>query len=339
MNDTPTISVIVPMYNVEKYLKTCITSILNQTFADFELILVDDCSTDNTLEIAKSFSDSRIKILQTEKNSGSPGLSRNIGIDAAHGEFLYFVDDDDAIVINALQILHDKMLETNADIVYSNTWMIPNDPEFSEVEGLQGTLMSTPKDPVSNDLSTRIWNELCKNYMHSVAWLCLYRRELFEGAEKIRFPVKYLAEDVFVHFDLLCATDKIVKIDTPFYIYRTNPNSVTRSNKNVSKAVESIFVLTDHVRKKLSTLINSELFVNQVCLSLLNGISSVYFLPPYLQDSTQTFHELNEGCKKIFGEQSEKSAFLLYAYLWGQNESIKRTNFRTELQNLMDNNP
>ena len=68
MNDTPAISVIVPMYNVEKYLKTCITSILDQTFTDFELILVDDCSTDSTLEIAKSFSDPRIKILQTEKN-------------------------------------------------------------------------------------------------------------------------------------------------------------------------------------------------------------------------------------------------------------------------------
>ena len=337
MNDTPTISVIVPMYNVEKYLKTCITSILDQTFTDFELILVDDCSTDSTLEIAKSFSDPRIKILQTETNSGGCAVPRNVGIDAARGEFLYFVDSDDAIVINTLQILHDKIIETNADIVYCNTWMIPNDPEFTSLEGLQGTIMSTPKDPVSKDLSTRIWNELCKNYMHSVVWLCLYRRELFEGSEKLRYP-NCLSEDVFVHFDLLCATDKIVKIDTPFYIYRTNPNSITRS-KNIVGALESVFALTDHIRKKLSTLINSELFVNQVCLSLLNGISSVYFLPPYLQDSTQTFHELNEGCKKIFGEQSEKSAFLLYAYLWGQNESIKRTNFRTELQNLMDNNP
>ena len=66
MADTPKISVIVPMYNVEKYLKTCVDSILNQTFKDFELLLIDNCSTDKTFEIAKSFSDSRIKIFQTE---------------------------------------------------------------------------------------------------------------------------------------------------------------------------------------------------------------------------------------------------------------------------------
>ena len=78
MSDTPKISVIIPMYNAEKYLRTCIESVLNQTFTDFELILIDDCSTDKTLEIAKSFDDPRIRLIFNEKNLGSPGVFRNV---------------------------------------------------------------------------------------------------------------------------------------------------------------------------------------------------------------------------------------------------------------------
>lgn len=340
MNDTPTISVIVPMYNAEKYLKTCITSILNQTFTDFELILVDNCSTDTTLEIAKSFSDSRIRILQTEKNTGSPGGSRNLGLDAARGEFIYFIDSDDAIVIQTLEMLHAKIVETNADIVHGCTWLLPNDPEFTELsKDMSVNTMSTLSDPVSKYLSIRILNELCRDHMHSVVWLCLYRRKIFDDGEKIRFPSNYLAEDFFVHFDLLCKTNKIVKIDTPFYIYRTNQNSVTKSRKHISKALESFFALFVHVEKRLSKLGEDENFIIQVNLSLLNCVSLFYFLPAYVDNSLQTFYELQKACKKISGEQGEKLAFMFYAYLWGQNESIKRTNFRTELQNLMDKNP
>ena len=340
MNDTPTISVIVPMYNAEKYLQTCINSILNQTFTDFELILVNNCSTDRSLEIAKSFSDPRIKILQTEKNSGSPGTPRNLGIDSARGEFLYFMDSDDAITIRALELLHNKIIETGADIVYCNTWMIPDDSEFTDLKGLNGISMSTPGDAVSKDIKRRIWFELCKNYMNSVLWLCLYRRKLFDdGEEKIRFPDYYLAEDVFVHFDLLCATDNIVKINTPFYVYRTNLTSLTRSKKNVIKALESMFALNTHVRNKLTKLTDDERFINNTCLSLMNGVSSIYFLPLYKENPTETFHELEKFFQKHFDSEVTNLTTILFAYLWGQNESIKRTNFRSELQSLIDKNP
>lgn len=83
------ISVIVPMHNAEKFLDLCVSSILQQTFEDMEIILVDDCSTDKTLEIAKSFGDPRIKILRTEKKLGYPGAVRNVGLDAAVGEYVF----------------------------------------------------------------------------------------------------------------------------------------------------------------------------------------------------------------------------------------------------------
>jgi len=341
MNDTPTISVIVPMYNAEKYLKTCITSILNQIFTDFELILVNNCSTDKTLEIAKSFDDRRIKILQTEKNSGSASTPRNLGLNAAKGEFIYLMDSDDAIIPQALKILHDKIVETDADIVYGCNWMIPNNPEFTELEGLDGNLSGTSNEPVSKDLMTRVWFELCQNHMNSVSWLNLYRRELFEGAEKIRFPDKYLGEDVFVHFDLLCKTDNIVKIESPFYIYRTNPNSITRKKQDISQIIEVMFAINSHIRKKLSPLVDNEQILNRACLSIWNGISSVYLIPSYRENESQILNEVAQyfGENKNLGEEYNNFAFIFYAWLWGQNESIKRTTFRSALQNLMEQNP
>ena len=334
MNETPKISVIVPMYNAEKYIKTCINSVLEQTFTDFELLLIDDCSTDKTLEIVKSYSDSRIKIIQNKKNTGNPGLARNIGIEAARGEFLYFIDADDAIIVSALETLYNKIIETDADMVYSCRWMIPNNSEFTELAGLDGHTQVTSLEPVSKDIKLRIWNELCHNHMHSVLWLCLYRRKLFEN---IRFP-NYLAEDVFVHFDLLCATDKIEKIDFPFYIYREHPDSLTHSKKNISKSIEAIMALNNHMRNKLKTLTDDEKFINNVCLSLINGISSIFLQPAYLEDEVKTFHEIEDFFKQNFDAEQTNFALFFLAYLWGQSESIRRTIFKTKLQEFIDQN-
>lgn len=336
MNETtPKISVIVPMYNAEKYLSTCIKSILNQTFKDFELILIDDCSTDKTLEIAESFDDPRIRILRNEKNLGSPSYARNTGLDAVRGEYIFWVDADDAILRNTLETLLTSLEASDADMIYSNSWLIPNDPEFTDLEGLVGKTQSTSSAPVSNNLATRIWEELCHNHMHSVCWLCLYRKEIFNGGEKIRFP-NYLAEDVFVHFDILCKTDKILKIEKPFYIYRVHEASITHSKKNISFAIESTFALTEHIRKKLTPLINDEKFINLVCLSLINGVSSIFFLPAFREDGTKTFHEIETLFKKKFGDSGTNLAEIFYAYLWGQNESIKASELKKALQALLD---
>ena len=90
MNGAPKVSVIVPMYNAERFINFCVASILEQTFKNFELILVDDCSTDKTLDVVKNFSDKRIKILRTKKNLGYPGAVRNVGLDAATGKYIFF---------------------------------------------------------------------------------------------------------------------------------------------------------------------------------------------------------------------------------------------------------
>ena len=122
MSDAPKVSVVVPMYNAERFINFCVTSILQQTFENFEVILVDDCSTDKTLDIVKKFDDARIKILRTKKNSGYPGAVRNVGLNAATGKYIFFMDHDDSILPNAFEVLVDVAEKNNADAVNTTTW-------------------------------------------------------------------------------------------------------------------------------------------------------------------------------------------------------------------------
>lgn len=333
---TPMISVITPMYNAEKFLGTSIDSVLNQTFTDFELILIDDCSTDKTLDIAKSFSDSRIRILQTEKNLGNPGMARNIGLDAARGEYFYFVDADDAIMKSALETLLKIIIETKSDIVYCSKWFVPDDSNFTKLAGkMSANLQQTSNEPVSDDLMRRIWDELCMHGMHSVLWLCLYHRKVFNGENKIRFP-NFLAEDVFVHFDILFAGHKITKIDKPFYFYRKNPDSLTQSKKNIAQTVDTIFAINQHIRKKLRTVNVEPLYIHNVTLSIINGITSVMLLPALRENPAKIFDEMENYLEEKFGVESENLATMFYNYLVSQNEWLKRMNMKDELQGILD---
>ena len=107
MNSTPYFSIIVPMYNVERYIKICVDSILAQTFQDFELIIVDDCSTDNSYKICTELygGNKKVRLLRHEKNLGQ-GIARNFGLKKATGKYIWFIDSDDAIVPHSLEKLH-----------------------------------------------------------------------------------------------------------------------------------------------------------------------------------------------------------------------------------------
>ena len=107
MNNSPYFSIIVPMYNAERYIKICVDSILDQTFQDFELIIVDDCSTDNSYKICNELygNNEKVRLFRHEKNQG-PSAARNLGLKTATGEWIWFVDSDDAIIPNALEKLH-----------------------------------------------------------------------------------------------------------------------------------------------------------------------------------------------------------------------------------------
>ena len=173
-----------PMYNVEKYVGCAIQSLLNQTFKDFEAILVDDCSTDNTLKVAKSFDDPRVKVFKNKNNLGA-GKTRNRGVSLASGEYIYFFDSDDALLPNALEVLFDNAFKTDSDVVTSTVYLLSTDNEFQTLRNLNcQVIRAGAMSKVSDDLKVRIWEDYAMHKTHCAPWLNLYRKAIFEGSGK-----------------------------------------------------------------------------------------------------------------------------------------------------------
>lgn len=322
-NTTPKISVIVPMYNVEKYLSLCISSILNQTFKDFELILIDDCSTDNTLKVAESFSDSRIRILRNEKNSGAPGAVRNIGIDAAQGEYIVFCDSDDAILPEELEVFFNTAEKNNADIVNTTKWYTSKNPNFQNLKNLSVQLSSmAPILPVSSDLKTRIAQEFLQNRIHISPVIFLYRREILLN-NKIKFPSELkIAEDVAFNFEVVCATDKIVKIDKPFYIRRVRSDSISHSTGKIQSNIQCLMNLHKHIEEKLLPLNDFE-FTQKVLNYWTNHVTGTYILPFVRNGNFETVLEMSKALQPIFEKNSSFVLTLLQAYSQARLFNVK----------------
>lgn len=329
--NAPKISVVVPMYNVEKYLRLCISSILAQSFKDFELILIDDCSTDKTLEIAQSFSDSRIKILRNEKNLGNPGAVRNIGLEAAQGDYIYFCDNDDAILNNTLEKLY-TAAENKFDIVNSTRWYIAKNPEFQNLKSLETILRKfSAAQPVSEDLKTRITQEFLQNKMHVAPWLFLYRRK-FLIDNNIKFPDE-VAEDVFFNFGAVCATSKIIKIDEPFYVYRNYQNSTQHNLTRISKNVRCLPVLIEYIKEKLTPL-NDFAFTQKVLNYWTGHVIGSYILPFVSDKNPEVLLEMSNALQTHFGKNSAFVLTLLQVYSEVRLANVQNRKLKAENEKL-----
>ena len=154
------------MYNVEKYVGECLDSILAQTFTDYEVIAVDDGSTDKTCEVVESYLprfNGKLQLIRSEKNSGGHvGIPRNTGMRYAIGDYLYFMDSDDAMLDNALEILHDTAEKFNADVVHSDKcFYAPDDTVTTDKSKLKLIVKGenvnvTEITPMSDNLTDRI---------------------------------------------------------------------------------------------------------------------------------------------------------------------------------------
>ena len=223
----PEISIIVPVYNVEEYLSRCIDSILNQTFTAFELILVDDGSTDNSGLICDEYKkiDSRIKVIH--KENGGLSSARNSGLNIASGEYVAFVDSDDLIDRNMIELMINCANNNDADIVSCSYIEFKNEMKlfginnnnnnkykersFSNLEALENYLLEY------NDINRKI---------DTVVWNKIYRKKLFKD---VCFPVGKIYEDGYVTYKLLYKANKVIYLDVPLYFYFKRENSISNS--------------------------------------------------------------------------------------------------------------
>lgn len=214
------ISIIVPIYKVEKYIKRCVDSILNQTFNDFELILVNDGSPDNCGQICDNYAilDNRVKVIH--KKNGGLADARNAGLDLAEGEYIGFVDADDYVEDDMYEKLVNMCIKKNADISVCGRYDV-NESSISTRFQLDHVEVWNSEEATVNLLT---WNNI-----DSSACDKLYNKRIFND---IRFPLGRYNEDIFVMTDLLNKANKIVHIGECKYYYCHRQDSITTESFN-----------------------------------------------------------------------------------------------------------
>ncbi len=222
----PQISIIVPIYNVEKYLRKCLDSILQQTFRDYELILVDDGAEDSSSFICDEYAakDSRVKVIH--KQNGGLSSARNTGLDIASGRYIALIDSDDWIALDMLEILHNNIVHYNADISQCEFVKAKNDHELE----WRGNVQAPPKVYTNRSILEKL--HAPNSITYSVVWNKLYRAELFHN---IRFPEGKTHEDEFVNYKLISSADRIVCSQSKMYFYRQRANSIMGKKFNLSR--------------------------------------------------------------------------------------------------------
>lgn len=215
----PQISVIVPVYKVEKYLRECVDSILAQTFADFELILVDDGSPDNCGAICDEYAarDSRVRVIHQENQGVS--AARNAALDAAQGEFIAFVDSDDVINAHYLEVLLSGM-DDETDIVACPFWVYTSNhiDIFSDIFEIKFTKFDAVSAIIALYENT--------NNFYVTPWGKLYRVATVSGK---RFPVGRVHEDQYFTPIVFYQARNIACCNRAMYYYRNQPDSITNS--------------------------------------------------------------------------------------------------------------
>lgn len=213
--DTPLISVIVPVYKVEAYLDRCVQSIVDQTYKNLEIILVDDGSPDNCPAMCDAWAakDSRIKVIH--KKNGGGAQARNIGLDAAQGEYIGFVDSDDFIVPQMYQYLYQTLTQTDSDISECGYHTTDGDSFPDEKEHENTVVVLNTEDALRENINDCICRQL--------VWNKLYKKKTIGN---IRMLEGKTIDDEFFTYRVLAEASRVAVGNRKLYVYRQQDNSI-----------------------------------------------------------------------------------------------------------------
>lgn len=245
-----TVSVIVPVYNVEKYLHRCVDSILAQTFTDFELILVDDGSPDNSGAICDEYAakDARVRVIHQE-NQGQ-AAARNRAVAEANGEWIHFVDSDDVIHPQMLEVLYSAVIENDANIGMCGA---------IESEEIPDTFYSTPnRHAIVRDMDEETMEDLLEHGEHRywVVWGKLIKREI---VQRLPFTKGRIYEDNAIVCQWLYEAGRVADIEDRLYFYYVNKQGTTK-NGFTWKQLDYLWALRQQMKffrkKKYAHMLN-----------------------------------------------------------------------------------
>lgn len=313
----PAISVIIPLYNVEKYIGECLESVLAQTFQNFEVIVVDDCSSDNSVAVVESYAGKfggRLRLYRMKKNSGGATEPRNIGLELSRGEYLYFMDDDDTITPTALEELYTLAKKFDADIVHcEKNFNIPAE-NWNDAEYLKNRkpanwpagekIFITEPTFLTEDIAQRAI-DFSKRWLAWSIWIQFIRRD-FIVENNLRFA-GVVADDMLFTICGICSAKRYLIVPNVIYHHRLRADSLLwRDSRDVEKFLHSrLTMLKEGVRYLDEYLNGFEVFANRPDLKeilfdmfakdLLEHLTNIYaHVPTHALDAIIR-KELSEG--------------------------------------------
>ena len=322
------VSIIVPIYKVEAYLRRCINSILAQTYVNIEVILVDDGSPDRCGEICNEYAllDSRITVIH--KENGGLSDARNAGIDAAKGTYLIFIDSDDYVNPSFVEKLYNAAESNNAELAICN---------FITVQNGRAADLSLENLPIKNEVigqKEAIQNRIFSGRTYwSVACTKIYDKRIFND---LRFPKGKVHEDEFILHSVLLQCHQIACISDPLYYYEQRSDSITGQSMKISKldAVEALICRAD-------TLSDYPNYLIPALYSLKDAGSLFHFYYKNCGSPPDNIHknrnrnlqkQYRKAYKKILAKKGFRISKLflrisldaLSMYWWGKVESLIR---------------
>ncbi len=244
----PLVSVIIPMYNAARFISQTLESLLYQTMQDFEVIVVDDCSTDNSVEVVESFKEKfasgggyQFHVVRLPENSGSPEVPRNLAIKFSRGKYIAFLDNDDLFTKTALEELSTLAEKYQADVVHTDAFFYFPDEKLKSATTAEllnmnhAVIKCNPNSPrlqqatdKPDDLTERVKIWINSDF-HWATWALFCRRD-FWVVNRIKFPQMSVSGDTIANFACLCLAKKLLRVPNITYINRFRPDSVSHSN-------------------------------------------------------------------------------------------------------------
>lgn len=239
------ISIIVPIYNVEKYLNRCLESLVNQTYQDLEILLVNDGSTDNSASIANSYAEKYERVYLLEKVNGGLSDARNFGLNHAKGEYVAFIDSDDWVDLTMFEKMMLLAKEKNADIVCCDMEYVDDEGnrEYSSGGSFDSIKVKDHPEIIS------INNSACNK---------IYRRKLFD---QVQFPVGCWYEDLGTVPKLIFLSESIAKVNEPLYFYYQRTGSISHTK---NEKVFDIYTCLENVKDFISYRTEDKRYLDEI---------------------------------------------------------------------------
>ena len=241
------ISVIVPVYNVSEYLAQCMDSIINQTFEDIEIICVNDGSTDDSLKILEEYREKDERIIIISQENQGQGVARNVGMKVARGNYIFFMDSDDFIKLNALELLHENAVSNNSDVVFYRFY------KYVDGEEIPSPMFNFEEEFPNADFNdfTFTYND-AKGFVLNNAfspWSKLYSRRFFDANPDFHFPEQIAFEDVPPHVMLMIRASRISFVPEFLYCYRYNEASSVNNPESAFDILKIVEMVIDFIER------------------------------------------------------------------------------------------